>query len=220
MGTRRYASPRRTAGKEETRKRVLRAAGRLFRARGLEAVTVAEIAAAAGVGASTVYAAYASKEGILKVLFEGVLFGPRFQEQVAALGRVTDPVEAVAATAGVACAIYESEAEALGGLREKAVTSRALHEVDREFERIRLEMQRPRLEALFAAGLAGEGLDLDAARRIMWMYSSRAVHRMLAVEAGWGPARYTRWLERTLVDALVGEAAARRWRASRPPRAR
>lgn len=215
MNKRRYSSPQRTAGREQTRQRILSAASQLFRERGVDAVSVNEIAAAAEVGASTVYAAFKSKEGILKKLFEDALFGPRFQESSAGLGRISDPVEAIATTASVARAIYESEDEELGPLREKAAQSRALQETDQEFDRRRFEMQRARVESLFAHGMAKASLDLESARRLMWMYTSRQVYKMLAVEAGWGPDRYASWLEQTLVEALVSEEPARRWKKRR-----
>ena len=55
--------------------------------------------------------------------------------------------------------------------------------------------------------LAAEaGLALDEARRILWMYTSRDVYRMLVQEGGWTPARYEAWLSETLVAALVKPA--------------
>ena len=51
-------------------------------------------------------------------------------------------------------------------------------------------MQKDRLRRLFKAGKAKRGLSLDEARRILWMYTSRDVYRMLVVEGGWTPDRY------------------------------
>jgi hypothetical protein len=42
------------------------------------------------------------------------------------------------------------------------------------------------------------------ARRLMWMYTSRDVYRMLVQESGWTPDRYEAWLSQTLLDTLVG----------------
>ena len=49
---------------------------------------------------------------------------------------------------------------------------------------------------------------LDDARRILWMYTSRDVYRMLVHESGWSPDRYQEWLARTLLDALVAPATS------------
>lgn len=54
----------------------------------------------------------------------------------------------------------------------------------------------------------GEAVDLGlvrgasafspAVRRILWMYTSRDVYRMLVHEGGWTPERYEQWLSATL----------------------
>lgn len=41
------------------------------------------------------------------------------------------------------------------------------------------------------------------ARRILWMYTSCDVYRMLVREGGWTPDQYQAWLSDTLVKALV-----------------
>jgi hypothetical protein len=68
---------------------------------------------------------------------------------------------------------------------------------------MRLEMQKARIELLFEQDKAKPGLSLDEARRIMWMYTSREIYRMLVQEAGWTADRYQDWLRETLLSALV-----------------
>ena len=68
-------------------------------------------------------------------------------------------------------------------------------------------MQEDRLRRLFAAGRENRRLSFDEARRILWMYTSRDVYRMLVIEGGWTPDRYQDWLARTLVGALVDGGA-------------
>ena len=75
--------------------------------------------------------------------------------------------------------------------------------LEQEFERIRFDAQEPRIRSLFEAGKARRGLSLEEARRILWMYTSRDVYRMLVHEAGWTPDRYETWLSTTLLEALV-----------------
>ena len=174
----------------------------------MDQVTIAEIAARADVSASTVYAVFGSKEGILRELMRTALFGPRFREAQSLLDGVCDPVERVARTAQVARAIYESEGAELGGLRGLSAFSPALKQLEEEFERTRYDMQRERLEALAASARMKPGLALDDARRIMWMYTGREVYRMLVDVGGWSPDKYQAWLRAALVDALVGKPAA------------
>jgi malonyl CoA-acyl carrier protein transacylase len=116
---------------------------------------------------------------------------------------VADPVERVARTARVARAVYEAESAELGGLRGVSAFSPALKQLEEEFETIRYDMQRERLEALAAEGRMRKGLSMDDARRIMWMYTGREVYRMLVEVGGWSADKYEAWLAATLVDALV-----------------
>ena len=209
-----YSSAARTEAAGETRARILASAKELFGQSGIDAVTIAEIADKSGVAGSTVYAVFKSKEGILRELMEQSLFGDRFQSARQILAGIEDPVEAIARTSHVARAIYESESSDLGLLRNVSGFSPALRKIEEEFERTRLEMQKDRLRRLFKAGKAKRGLSLDEARRILWMYTSRDVYRMLVIEGGWTPDRYEQWLEQTLVAALV-EGGGGGWRPRR-----
>jgi AcrR family transcriptional regulator len=203
---RRYVSAQRQDTADATRARVLEAARALFSERGIDKVTIAEVARRAGVAGSTVYGLFASKAGILRALMQAALFGPRFQAAQRLLDGVDDPVRLIELTAGVARAVYDGESAELGVLRGASAFSADLRETEAEFEDLRREMQRPRLERLFAAGHARRGLDFDKARQLMWMYTSRDTWRMLVHDSGWSPDEYQAWLARTLVEALVEPA--------------
>jgi AcrR family transcriptional regulator len=206
---RQYRSKARAQSAKGTRDRILTAAKVLFTRKGIDKVTIAEIGTKARVAASTVYATYKSKDGILRGLMEQALFGSRFQDAQRLLAGVSDPVVLVALTAHVARAIYESESTDLGLLRRASGFSPALLKMEQEFERLRYDMQADRLRLLFESGKARTGLSLDEARRLAWMYTSRDVYRMLVQEGGWTPDRYQGWLSRTLVDALVEQDIGR-----------
>ena len=205
---RRYRSDLRNQAAEVTQGRVLNAAKALFARRGIDGVTISEIAERAGVASSTVYALFKSKEGILRALMEGALFGPRFRKAQAKLSGVTDPVRLIALSAHVARAIYEGESSELGLLRGASAFSPALRKLEQEFENIRLKMQEGRIRMLFAQSKNRRELTLDQARRILWMYTSRDTYRMLVHEGGWTADRYQEWLSETLVRALVSPSAA------------
>lgn len=202
-GKRSYSSQSRTQSAEETRTRILDAALALFGESGVDKVTIAQIGERAQVAASTVYAVFKSKAGILRALMERALFGDRFRSAQAILAGVTDPVALIGLTAEVACAIYESEDQDLGLLRNISGFSPLLRDIEQEFEGLRYQMQEQRVQALFAAGKARPGLSLDEARRILWMYTSRDTYRMLVLDGGWPVERYRSWLSQTLVEALV-----------------
>lgn len=191
---------------QQTRRRILAAAAILFARKGIDRVTIDEIGKRAKVAASTVYAIYKSKDGILRGLMEQSLFGPQFQDAQKLLAGVTDPIALIELTARVSRAIWTSESSDLGLLRRASGFSPALRKMEEEFERLRYEKQAARLELLFASGKARPGLSLEEARRILWMYTSRDVYGMLVNDGGWTADRYQQWLSRTLVEALVASA--------------
>jgi AcrR family transcriptional regulator len=202
-----YRSTGRAQAAEITRARMLRAAKRLFARYGIDAVTIDQIARKADVSASTVYAVFKSKAGILRALMTETLFGPRFQAAQLMLVGVTDAPQLIARSAHVARAIYESESSELGLLRGTSGFSPVLRALEQEFEDIRYQMQEERVALLFAQGKVRAGLDRETARRVLWMYTGRDIYRMLVTEGGWSPDHYQAWLASTLVYALVGEGA-------------
>ncbi len=204
-----YASERRAQAAEETQQRILEAARSLFGRRGIDTVTIASIGKKAGVAGSTVYAIYGSKDGILRALMEQSLFGRQFQSAQDLLRGEDDPVKLIAMTSRVSRAIYESEASNLGLIRHASGFSLALRKMEQELERTRYEAQEERVRLLFDAGKERRGLSLEEARRILWMYTSRDVYRMLVHEAGWSPDKYESWLSTTLLEALVDSRLAR-----------
>ncbi len=214
QGKRPYTSKLRSRSAEATRIRVLDAAKELFASQGIDGVTIARIAEKGGVAAATVYSLFKSKEGLLHALMHAALFGPRFQEALARLEGVTDPVESIAMSAHVARAIYESEIAELGLIRGASAFSPALRKMEQDFERTRFEMQEKRVNLLFASEKQQKGLQLIEARRILWMYTSRDVYRMLVSDGGWTPDRYQQWLSETLVLTLVNANARQEWAAS------
>ena len=205
--TRRYVSEMRSQAAEATRARVLAVAKKLFVDRGIDRVTIAEIAKKAGVSLSTVYSLYKSKEGILRGLMKATLFGPAFQTAISKLQGEKDPVRLIALTPSVARAIYEAESSELGLMRGASTFSAALRQLENEFEAIRFEMQKERVELLFAQFKHKAGLSLNEARRILWMYTSRDVYRLLVHEGGWKPERYQKWLSTTLLNELVNPSS-------------
>ncbi len=202
-----YTSAVRKDAASDTRRRILAAAKALFGRRGIDQVTIGDVAKKAGASASTVYAIYKSKDGILRVLMQESLFGTPFQSAQTSLEGVTEPVRLIALTAHVARAIYESEASDLGLLRHASGFSPALRRIEREFERMRFEMQEPRVQLMFSSGKARPGLALDEAKRVLWMLTSRDVYRMLVHDSGWTPQQYQERLSQMLLDALVDRAA-------------
>jgi AcrR family transcriptional regulator len=201
-----YDSTKRAEAADARRLRVLKAARALFSRHGIDNVTISQIAEKADVSAPTVYALFKSKDGILQAIMRDALFGPHFQAARKLMDNVKDGPKLVALTAKVARAIYESESQELGLMRGASAFSPALRRIEQQFEDMRYDMQEARLKLLFDQGKAKAGLDLTTARRIMWMYTSREIYRMLVHDGGWTAQAYEAWLETTLCEALVKSA--------------
>jgi AcrR family transcriptional regulator len=206
--SRSYKSSVRAEVARATRRAVLDAARALFSARGIDAVTVAEIAARAGVGTSTVYAAFLSKEGVLRALMQASMFGERYDAARARLDAESDPVVVLTRTAEVARVIYEGESDALGLLRGASAFAPSLRAVEEEFEALRYEMQRERIVRLRDGGHLAPTLALEDARRIVWALTNRELYRSLVLVGGWPSARYERWLGNTLCAQLLARPPA------------
>jgi AcrR family transcriptional regulator len=198
-----YNSAKRSQAASETRERILDASRDLFGRAGIDAGTIAEVAAEAGVAVSTVYALFASKTGILRALMERAIFNGNYEQLLARLETVEDPIERLRLTASVASAIWQGEAREISLLRGSSAFSPELKEIEAEFETRRYTLQRARIEGLAAAGLLRPGLTVKSARDITWMLSSRDVFRMLVIEAHWSAQAYEEWLAETLVSTLT-----------------
>lgn len=202
-GKRPYRSSARAEAAERTRAKILEAGRFLFSRKGIDATTVAQIAERAGVSEPTVYATVRSKAGLLQALMHDALFGPRSREALKLLEHEADPARRIALTAHVARAVYEGESGALSLLMKSSAFSPELRKAQQSFEALRRKMQQERIDALFSAGCAREGLSREEAATLLWMFTSREVYQKLVHESGWTPARFQEWLEQTLVETLT-----------------
>jgi AcrR family transcriptional regulator len=200
--SRRYESALRRRGADDTRRRILEAARALFSKDGIDRVTIERIATRAKVAEPTVYAVFKSKAGILREIITNAVFSAHYHAATARLDEAADPIALLRLTATVARTIYENEAREIGLVRGASMFSPELRKLEREFESARFELQRKRVELLNERSLLPSGMDVESARRIMWMYTSRDVYRMMVVEGGWSPDRFEAWLADTLVSAL------------------
>lgn len=201
---RRYDATSRLEGAERSRTRTLDAARDLFARKGFEEVTITAIADRAGVSTSFVFAQFGAKSGLLRELMRRAIFSARYQAAASKMEDLPSPLEQLRATASVARNIYENEARELGTLRGMSAVSGELRALEGEFEKLRFDMQAARLERLQSSGLLA--LPLPEARRILWMFTSRDVYRMLVNEGGWKPDRFEQWLADTLVRSLTHSA--------------
>jgi len=205
---RRYTSVLRQKKADDTRRRIIEVARSLFAKEGIDRVTIGKIARRAKVAEPTVYAAFKSKAGILREIMEKAIFSAHYLAATDKLDETADPIALLRLTANIARTIYENEAREIGLLRGASMFSPELRKLELEFENARFELQRKRVELLNERSALPSGMSVASARRIMWMYTSREVYRMLVVEGGWSPDEFEAWLAETLVSALLADASA------------
>jgi AcrR family transcriptional regulator len=200
---RRYDVKLRSERASGTRQRILDAAKELFTARGVEKVTIGDIASAAGVSAPTLYALFQSKTGILKAVVERSFFGARYAEIAKQAENARDPEEILRITASISRVILDTEREEIGLMRGVSALSPELKAIETELETVRFKLQEARAKLLVESVPAARQLGLARVRDILWMYTGRDVYRMLVLERGWSSDEYESWLAEALIKALM-----------------
>lgn len=206
MPTRRaYASPLREKAAAQTRAAILSAAAELFGRRGYGLVTVADIAAAAGVSPKTVFASAGSKREILDRIVDLGVAESRYEETMRQLLELREPGEVLRALASgtrhgnesqfqvheairLALPVHEDGA----ALRERATRDyrAAMTEVARHLHTLD---PRPRYAPKETADL-------------LWSWFGPTGWRTLVVEGGWTWERAEAVVAETALAALYASA--------------
>jgi AcrR family transcriptional regulator len=202
--SRSYNAVSRQAKAEETRARILATAKAQFSERGVDVVTIDDIASKAGVASPTVYALFRSKAGLLKAIIQGTFFGPHYARVAERTQTTDDPFELLRITASISRVIFDAERVEIGLMRGVSAFSPELKSVETEFERIRFHLQEGRARLLVKTFPAARKLGLTKVCDIMWMYTGRDIYRMLVLERGWSSDDYEEWLGLTLIQAFTG----------------
>jgi AcrR family transcriptional regulator len=200
--------PYRQLQAEETKRRIARAARRLFAEQGYARTSMAAVAEAAGVAVRTVYAAFGTKQAILAAicdqwLAEAEVFALRDQ----ALAE-PDAVRRLALLARLNRQQWERGGDVVVLLEAAATT-------DRNVARMLAGWKagRGQAQAEIVAGMADRltsGLDAATASAVLRGLSAAEVYRELVVGTGWSPDRYEQWLAALLARELLGVPNAAR----------
>lgn len=202
-----YDASKRRAHAALSTKRILAAAAALFSSKGIDAVTVAQVAARARVSTASIYTQFRSKAGLLEALTHSVLLGEKYQADARGVEGVTDPKELLRATAAIARGVYEREHKEMGLIRGAAAYSPALKDMETRLEATRRELQKERASLVFKSTPALKSMGLAKVRDVMWGLTGRDLYRMLVLERGWSPQAYERWLAATLIQTLLQEGS-------------
>jgi AcrR family transcriptional regulator len=187
----------------DTRRRIVDAALRLLRTEGYAGMTVEAIARRAEVSAQSVYAIFKSKTGILIEILNQSAFGPEYDEAVRRALSAPEPETRLRLTAPIARQIHDAQSVTFDLLRGAGVVTPELAKLEQQRECLRYERQERMILSLFEAGALRRDLDVQRARDVFWMFTSRDVYRMLVRERGWTSQKYQDWLADTLVQALL-----------------
>lgn len=208
-GRRRYRSDLRAAQARDTRRRIVRAAAELFRARGYHDTTLPAIAELAGVSVMSVQA-NGPKGALLLAALEMVSTGSEGFDSVLdtpAVDEILDPNVSAAD-------MLRRTAVFAAASNERTVTlwlamDRAADEDAGVADAYRQLVSRMRADTRSAVTLLANRGQLRADRTpdeladVLWALVLPDLYHRLVVQAGWSADRYTQWLTAALQDELL-----------------
>lgn len=207
--TRRYSSTRRREQARQTQAAVLAAARRLFLEKGYGDTTVAAIAGAADVSVETIYKAFGNKEGLLKAVVDVAIVGddepvPMLQrELVRTIEAEPDGIEKLRIYGGHLARSAPRRAPLELLARAAAATDPGAGHVWARLQDELLAGMTAFARHLRDAGCLRDGISLNEARDVLWMYVSADVFDLLVRQRGWSSRRYGRWVSEALAAALL-----------------
>jgi AcrR family transcriptional regulator len=211
-----YDSPRRREQAAATRRDILGAAQRLFEQQGYAATKMSEIASEAGVALKTVYAAFETKSGVLRALWNVLLRGDDDDAPVMERSWYRevldepDPVRKLRLTAHNSRIVKQRIAAILEVIRHAAPLEPDLEALWGRIQADFYENQRGIVQTLADGNGLAAGLDVARATDILWTLNHPDIWQLLVVERGWTAEQHEQWLADTACAQLLvpGPAAA------------
>lgn len=206
-----YRSTVREQRARANRTAVLKAAERLFVAGGYPATSIAAIAEEAGVSEDLVYLQFGTKRQLLTEVLNydvtGAVDSAKVLDQPGPRAVLAQPDQrAQIAMFAADIARRTARARAI----DDVMVSAAL--VDDEVAAKHHDLHRTRLanltqfvRSLAAHGPLRPGLSIEDAAATVWALTGPPMHRQLVGDLGWSEHRFARWIESTLLGALLPE---------------
>ncbi|WP_310962282.1 TetR/AcrR family transcriptional regulator [Nocardioides terrisoli] len=198
-----YRSEHRRQQAEETRRRILAAARRLFAEAGYGATGVGDIASAAGVSVPTVYASVGTKAELARSLVEfinaegGVYENDRLQR------RATTAPELLRRNMHLVRELNQRCGDIMRAVRSAAHSEPDLVQVVAAGDGYHREGEYAIAARLAEMGALREGVDPERAGAIMTVMASSATIDQLVLEHGWSYDQVEDWLVETLTALLL-----------------
>jgi AcrR family transcriptional regulator len=186
-----------------TRAAILDSARELFLARGYSQVTVAQIAAAAGVAVQTVYSSAGGKTGILATLLQPVIDDATAAQTLGVLATTTDPGAVIDLTATDTRRVHEKHWDVLYGLLHDGVGEAAAIEVANKATQACLRNLAQAADHLTTLHALRPALDRDTTLDILAFYFTTTSWFLLVGERGWHFDRAQAWLAHSARHALL-----------------
>ena len=202
-GKRPYHSQVRQRQAEETRRRILAAAGELFASRGYAVTTLEAVAEVAEVSSKTIAAVFGSKRALLAEVINPEAFSTPVKLLIEELRATEDPSRRLSLVAQITRQAYEPLASSLELLRTAGAVAPELADLAQQVEARRRRNQARLIVSLHEQGVLCSGLSFEEATDVLWALTSYDVYRMLVVEQSWEPERYETWLAQLLVEHLL-----------------
>lgn len=187
-----YNSPERLERAQATAREILRAAEALFEQEGYAAVTMKDIARAAGIAPATVYLHFAGKASIVEALARAVTDDPDLSvERVEGEPSVEEQLRL---GASILRRVNERSWLVAEILRAQAGTDADLQALRTEWQRRHLDAVTRGVDAVAKLGELRAGLDPRLAADILYAVGGTDLYRALVRERGWSAAAYESWL--------------------------
>jgi AcrR family transcriptional regulator len=187
---------------------VISAARELFERDGFRAVTINDIAQAAGVSTVSVYKGFGSKAALAKTVFDTALAGDDEPVAIADRPSVTRVHDEPDVRKKIALFV-DGLAERLARSAKVQILIRDGRHVDDSLEPVWAALNEEGLTGmtelgrhLLDTGQLRADLDLAAVRDVLWNYLAIDHYERLVLARGWTLSRYRDWLTRAIIDAL------------------
>jgi len=209
---RQYRSAVRADNAQRTRRAIVSAAGDLFVAKGYAATSLAEVAVAAGVARPTVFAAFGSKAALLRQVLDEALAGDDAPVPVAQrpwfqpVWDAGTPAAVLDAYADVCVLIAGRAAQLFEAVRRAADDSPDAAQLWQTLQSNRRAGATMVLKHALTLGSLTNGLSLEQAIDILWLFNDPAHYAALVLDRGWPEGRFRSWLADTTRQALIGTA--------------
>jgi AcrR family transcriptional regulator len=209
---RRYNSPLRADQAEQTRRRILESAFRLFAEGGYAGTTIAAVAKDAAVSPETIYLSLGGKRGLLEGAVEMAISGAETREDQDAawwstVAELPSAPERLEKMVEYSCRILARTRPIHAIIRGAADKEPFAAELGRRLMAERLANQTERIRRYFGDALR-PGLTVAEAGERYCALASPELYHVLTVELGWTAEQHRAWLTQLLRTELLAPDGA------------